>query len=78
MDITTWRKRKKQWERFAACEAEQRSTLSPAEVLHQVGEFVDFYLKRHGSIKRNNLLGSEHVQGIIQMHQLLGRWKGNV
>lgn len=78
MEINAWRKRKKQWERFAAWEAEQKSALSPAEALHQVGEFVDFYFKRHGSIKKNNLLGPEHVQGIIQMHQLLGRWKGNV
>ncbi len=76
--IKAWRTRQKQWERFAVWEAEQGSALNPVEALHQVGELVDFYFKRHGLTKRNSRLGAEHVQGIVQMHQLLGRWKGNV
>ncbi len=75
MEIKAWRERQKQWKRFADWEACQKYKLSPAEALHQIGEFVDFYFNRHGQEQKGAKLGEEHVQGIVRMHQLLGKWK---
>jgi hypothetical protein len=72
MDITTWRERQKQWERFVAWEAEHRSTLSPVEALHQMGEFADFYFRRHG-LNCDEKLIQEKVKRIREMHRLLGQ-----
>ena len=62
--------RLKAWRSFATWETTQTPD-SALHSLHKVGEYVDFYLHKHGPDRWKK----EAVNGILQMRQMLSHIK---
>ena len=59
---------KNSWKRFEKWEHQQPQIKNRKEVIHQIGQWVDFFLKRNPLYEK-----SPNLQGIRQMRKYLSR-----
>ncbi len=72
MDKKQWEERQKQWDRFAAWEAEQPG-IPFEQAISQISDLIALYLEMNENASIT--LPPDYGEGIKNMHRLRARWE---